>query len=159
MSSLDSVLRVRRHELSQRQAVLAQAIAADQELAAQQERHTQTAGQMSAQVAERTAGGPVDVAAISARLLYAGQMRATAQAVQRQRELVAQQIGVCRRAVARADADVKAVEQILEKRALAAAKARAKREQLAAEDQWQAGQLIAAGQSDEADETLARRTA
>ena len=132
--SLESVLRFRRHTLQQRQATLAQAIAADAELRAEQDRRDAARGAVAAEVAAGSRSGPVDVAAMSSRLLYAGQMKAQHAAIASQRQLVAEQIALCRRAVAKADADVKAIERLLEKRAAEAKRIHARRTQHALED-------------------------
>ena len=141
-SSLDSVLTVRRHTLEQRQAALAAAVQADRQLEEAQATRDADRVAATAEAAARSQSGPVDVAAVSARLLYAQQLQAQRRALQAQRDQVAEQIAICRRAVAKADADVRAIERLLEKRAAEAAKQRAKREQIAMEEAFAAGRSV-----------------
>ena len=134
MSKLDSVLRYRRHLLSQRQADLAEALAADATLAAEQERRIGQKREVAAEAAAASGRGRLDVAALSARLLYAGQMQAQYDGLARQRDAVAEEVALRRRAVAKADADVRAIEQILDKRAAAERKRQALRDQIRLEE-------------------------
>ena len=131
---LDSVLKYRRHRLAEAQAALAELLQADSRLAAmQEERRTSRAG-VAAEVAERSAGGRLDVAALSSRLLYAGQMQAAAAGLQQRRDTLAAPIDEARAAVAAADADVQAIEKLQEKRAAAARRQAMRREQITLEE-------------------------
>ena len=138
MAALDSVLTYRRHLLDQRQAELAKALRADRVLLDRiNEQSAERAG-VTAEAAAASASGPVDVAAVAARLYYSRHLQAESQQLASRRTLVAEQIALCRQAVAKADSDVKAIEKILEKRAVAARKAAMKREQRTMEDAYAA---------------------
>ena len=138
MAALDSVLTYRRHLLDQRKADLAKAMQADTVLANRIDAQDSERAGVTAEAAAASAGGPVDIAAVAARLLYSRRLQAESQQLAAQRTVVAERITQCREAVAKADSDVKAIERILEKRAAAAHKAALKREQLTMEDAFAA---------------------
>ena len=143
MSSLESVLRYRTRILEERQSMLASVIAADETLAAEQRSRNQSREIASADAAARSHSGPIDVAAISARLLYAHQLRGQSEAIAAKRVEVAEQLAIARRAVAKADADVKAIERLLEKRAAEAKARHMRREQIALEEAFASAQMSA----------------
>ena len=136
--SLRSVLRVREQTLSARQSDLAEALQADAILQSQQDERATARASVTADAAARTRRGPVDIAAVSARLLYAGQMQAQTAAIEQQRAIVADEIALRRQAVAAADAEVKAIEKLLEKRAAEAKRTARRREQIILEDRSRA---------------------
>ena len=139
--ALDSVLRYREHLLSQRQAALAEVLAVDGQLAEAERAATARREAVSAEAAAVGAVGRIDVSALSSRLLYSGLQQSEAVAIAQQRSLLAEEVAVRRRAVAKAEADVRAIERVIEQRAEAAKKVADRKAQLTLEDGWLTRQL------------------
>ncbi|QDT65647.1 flagellar export protein FliJ [Calycomorphotria hydatis] len=82
--------------------------------------------------------GAVDVDRVSARRYYASQLAAKATLAERELMTVREQLQACRQALAQADADVKAMEQLKAKQLAEHEKLELDRVEREATDQWSA---------------------
>ena len=91
-----------------------------------------------AEVAGLSKTGRIDINAVTARRYYTTQLRGEAIRITRTRQDLELRIAEQRSVVAQADAAVKAVEKLIEKREEEARVEAARRNQLLIEDQWSA---------------------
>jgi flagellar protein FliJ len=85
---------------------------------------------------------PLAIDASAMRRYHSIQLRAQIGIIDQRRELLAGQLRLCREALTRADADVKALEQLEAKQLAAFLDETRKREQREIEDVWSARQLL-----------------
>ncbi|MBL4883867.1 MAG: flagellar FliJ family protein [Planctomycetaceae bacterium] len=139
---LDSLLKYRKHQRDQcRQllgSILEQETASLNEIqSTQQERE-----QVSEEIRVESAQGAVDVQFNASRRFYQSQLDLNIRQVQMQLEQVREQIVLCRKALQQADAAVKALEQLREKRLQKHEYHEAKRLEVEMQDAWSAIQQI-----------------
>ncbi len=91
------------------------------------------------EINDLTRSGRVDVEAASQRRFHGGVLLGEIEAVDRRRNVVEQQLSVCRRALVEADREVRVLERLREKRRVEHAYESGRREQLALEDAWVSG--------------------
>ena len=85
--------------------------------------------------------GRIDIDRAAARRYYAGRLQIDLLLAERRRELVANQIDLCRQALVRADQDVKSLEKLREKQAEDFRLEQDRRTQQTLEDNWRSVQL------------------
>ncbi len=90
------------------------------------------------------ASGSVDISGSAARRYYSGQLVVEMRLVDRRREVVAQQIDLCRKALVRADQEVKALEKIEEKQRSEYDYEQERRTSRELEDAWSAARSVEA---------------
>ena len=113
---LESLLRYRKNRRDLCRQLLAQILANLQQL--KQDRQSlqrRRVGQID-ELRQLGAGGDVDIDRSAARRYYAGHVLGEIQLVDRNREIVAEQLARCRETLIRADQEVKALEKLREKR-------------------------------------------
>lgn len=113
----EALLRLRRHKRDLCRQILAHVVATDQQLAMQRADVERARAVLLGEL--RDLGRPgelVDIDRAAARRLHAGQLLAEVRLLDRDRELVAQQIALCRQGLVQADRDVKVLEKLEEKR-------------------------------------------
>lgn len=137
---LKSLLNYRESLRDQCRQVLAQWLARDANLAAQEtELILEREQQLSEIRAEQNQNAPLNVDRLSNRRYRAGQLTVDMQAIARQRQELAQQIALCRQALVKADQGVKVLEQLSEKQWTEYRAEVEKREARDREEIWQAG--------------------
>lgn len=137
---LDAVQTQRASRRDVERAALAKLLDEDSQLEAKlNELLDDQMGQL-AEVAGMSQSGRVDVRAAAARRYYATQLRSEAVGLAAARQELAKEIAVQRSQLAAADAAVKAVENLIEKRAEEQRVAADRRTQIRIEDEWAAGQ-------------------
>lgn len=109
---LDSLLRYRESRRDLCRQVLAEVLADDRALVELGERLLRDRASQLDELRALGEAGRVDVDGSSARRYFAGQLTGEYRGVQRRREVVAQQIEMCRRALVQADRDVKVLEKM-----------------------------------------------
>jgi flagellar protein FliJ len=104
-------------------------------LGQRQDRHAQHLRQFE-EIRRCTAPGSVDVDGAAARQYHAGQITRDVVQLERQIEVVEQQLESCRAALASAERDVDVLDRLEQKQRKAFEYEQARREQLALEDAW-----------------------
>ena len=144
---LESLLRYRENQRDLCRQVLAQILAEQQRLRqsrlALEQQRTDLLDEMR-QLGER---GEVDIDRSAARRYYAGQMLGEIRAVDRNGEVVAEQLARCRQTLVQADRDVKALEKLREKRETEFQYEQQRREHRELDDIWHATHLTEVGRS------------
>ncbi len=108
----ESLLSYRENRRDLCRQLLARVLADEQELIAQREQLvSHRIGQLE-ELRQISDMGRVDVDRSAARRYFAGRLVAEIDMVDRRRQLVVQQIGLCRQTLARADQDVKVLEKL-----------------------------------------------
>ena len=111
----EPVLKLRRYRRDLCRQLLAQVLADDAQLVSQRQSMESARQHQLAELRSLSEGGVVDISGAASRRYYIGQLAGEIRAVEHRREVVAQQIALCRQALVRADQDVKALEKIGEK--------------------------------------------
>ena len=111
----EPVLKLRRYRRDVCRQLLAQVLADDAQLVSQRQRLEFARERQLDELRALSEGGVVDISGAAARRYHSGQLAGEIRAVEYRREVVAQQIALCRQALVRADQDVKALEKIGEK--------------------------------------------
>jgi flagellar export protein FliJ len=111
----EPLLNLRRYRRDLCRQLLAGVLDDDARLVAERRRLEETRHKQLAEMRRLGEQGVVDVGGSSARRYYSGQLTVEMRLVDHRREVVAQQIELCRQALVRADQDVKALEKIAEK--------------------------------------------
>lgn len=136
----ESVLKMRRHKRSLCRQLLGEILQADQRLIDQRSELEQLRQRQFAEIRNRQAVGVVDIDAASSLRLYAGQIQAQIQNTIANRNILAKQIEACRKTLARAEQDVKAMEKLSDKYRDAFFYAQNKKEEQELEETWAATQ-------------------
>lgn len=112
----DALLRLRRHKRDLCRQLLAQVFASDQELLNRRARVEADRNEVLDQLRGLGgAGQTVDIDRAAARRFHSGQLLVELRLIDRNRDLVAQQIRLCREALIKADQDVRVLEKLQEK--------------------------------------------
>lgn len=137
---LNAVLTQRESVRDRERMALGKLLAEDAKIGSKIDEYLADQMRQLAKVADLTREGRVDVQAVMSRRYYAGQLRAELLMLNAAREELGQEIAEQRGKLAQADAAVKAVENLLAKRAEQARIEAERRTQLQVEDQWAASQ-------------------
>ena len=119
--------------------LLAQILDSERELAMQKHQLEQTRDQQLEQLRSILDNGTADIDGAAARRFYAGQLTAEIAAVERNRDIVAEQQAICRQALSRTDRDVKILEKLEEKYRTAFLYEEERRAARELEDTWMSG--------------------
>lgn len=112
---LESLLRLRRNQRDLCHQLLAEVMRREEELLAARQ-HVETDRRMQlAEMQELTSEGDVNVEGVTTRRYYAGQLIGDIGSIERQRQIVAQQLVLCRRRLMQADQAVKMLEKLSDK--------------------------------------------
>lgn len=136
-----SLLNYRKHRRELCRIYLGHVLANDRELIAQ--RHSFEQDRMNQLQELRGLGerGAFDIDSSSSRRYYAGQLVGFMQLVDRNRELVADQMALCRKALSKADQEVKVLEKLEEKQKSEFLYQEERRNAHELEDIWMAGHI------------------
>jgi len=110
----ESVLKYRLYRLEQCRNLLAQILADDHSLVMNHRQLTQGKRLQIEDLRNLGRPGGIDVDAIAARRYYVGQLMGQMQMVEHQRRVIAEQIQMCRKALTKAEQEVKVLEKLKE---------------------------------------------
>jgi flagellar protein FliJ len=113
--TLESLLRYRRHRRDLVVNLLAQILADDHKLAAQQAETEEDRQRQIGELKALSESGALDVDRSASRRYYAGLLSGQLQGIARSRATVAGQLDLCRKALVRADQDVKLLDRLKDK--------------------------------------------
>lgn len=136
----ESVLKMRRHKRSLCRQLLGEILQADQRLVEERGRLETLRQEQLQEIRLRQDLGRVDVDAGASLRYYAGQLQTQIQSVVANRRVLEQQLSACRRALAQAEQDVKAMEKLSDKHRDAFQYAQIRKESLELEETWSATQ-------------------
>jgi flagellar protein FliJ len=145
--SLASLLRYRRHRRDLCRQLLAEVLADEQRLHAEQRASEHERRELLAEIRELGDAGPVDIDRSAARRYYAAQLSRRIAGTAQRRQLVAGQLDLCRQALTRADGEVRMLERLEETRRAEHRYQEDRRAERELEDAWNSGQLVRKGQS------------
>lgn len=111
---LKSVLKLRQYRRDLCRQLLAQILSDDAALIAERQRHERNRQVQLEELKAIGASGSVNVDRTSARRYFCGQLTVAMRIVDQRREIVAQQLEMCRKALIRADQEVKSLEKVEE---------------------------------------------
>jgi len=137
---LESLLKLRKYERDVRQQRLVEKLAEDQQLLDQRNRLEQAREQVLEELRQLQQARVVKVEQAAARRYYAGRLLAVILEVERQRQLLKQEIERRRRELAEAEKKVKVLEKLKEKQRAEHQYEALRAEALALEDTWAAAQ-------------------
>ncbi len=137
--------RYREHQRDLCRQLLAQAIADDATLRAQQDELTASREQLLAEIAAMQQQQRLNVGEAAARRYHAARLQGQVQAITIQREDVARRIQLCRQTLVKADQGVKVLEKLEEQARTAAEQLREHKESREREEAWQAGKTARSG--------------
>lgn len=135
---LESLLKYRILRRDECRRLMGEIMQHDAELVADQQRLTADRGMQLEEMRHLGTSGAVNIDASAARRFYAGQLTGSIKEIDRRREMVAEQLNLCRQALVKADQDVKALEKLKEKQELEFRQAWEKRQQYELEESWSA---------------------
>jgi flagellar FliJ protein len=135
---LEPLLRFRRHRRDLCRQVLAQLVADDRALAAQQQAVERSRAELLDELRGIGKQGEVDVDRAVTRRDFAGQLVADAKLLQHRKTLLAAQLELCRQALLKSDQEVKAIEKLEDQRRAEFEYQNARRGQQMLEDAWSA---------------------
>ena len=141
---LTSLLSYRRHRRELCRQLLAEVLADDARLRAEQDELAHEHGEVLNELRRLGEGGALDVDRAATRRYYAALVRRRIDASQGRRQLVANQLHLCRQALVKADGEVRMLERLEETRR---AEHRSREERRTAhelEDLWNARQQMQA---------------
>ena len=115
MFPLESLLRYRKNRRDLCRQLLAQILTNLQQLKQDRQSLQRRRVDQIDELRQLGAGGDVDIDRSAARRYYAGHMLGEIQLVDRNREVVAEQLARCRETLIRSDQEVKAIEKLREK--------------------------------------------
>lgn len=139
---LRALLNYRKHRRDLCRMLLAQLLADERQLDADRRRLTVAREMQVDEIRRINQRRPLPIDASAMRRYHSIQLRAQIGVIDQRRELLAGQLQLCREALTRADADVKALEQLEQKQLAAFLYEARKREQRESEDVWSARQLV-----------------
>ena len=137
----DALLQYRRHRRDLCRQVLAQVLADDRALVEQRQLLEQNRISQLQQLRQIVGDGEVNVDAAASRRYFAGRLVADIADTERNRDLVSQQIEVCRAVLTKADQDVKVLEKLREQRQAEFLYEEDRRSTRELEDNWMATRL------------------
>lgn len=143
----DSLLNYRRHRRDLCRQVLADILANQQQLA---ERRQMLEQQRSGQLDEiRTMHRPgqIEIDRTAARRYYAGQMQIDIGYLDRDRNVVAEQLARCRQALVEADRNVKVLEKLRDKRQAEFTATQSRKEARELDESWMAARIKKLGEN------------
>ncbi len=108
----ESLLNYRRSKCDLCRQLLAQVLASDHRLLADRKSLEQQRHKQLQELRELVAAGEVDVDRSASRRYFAGQVLGDIRLVDRNRQIVAEQLDLCRQALSKADRDVKVLEKL-----------------------------------------------
>jgi flagellar export protein FliJ len=138
---LEPVLRYRRSRRDLCRQYLAQVLADDRKLVEQRERIQKEQLRQLDELRGIGKSGTISVEGATARRYYLGQLAGEIRVVDHNRTIVAGQLELCRKALAHAEKEMKVLEKLRDKQALAARDAQLHREGLELEEVWQAAHM------------------
>ncbi len=136
---LQTLLKFRCNRRDQCRQVLAEVLARDAELSAEKSRVIGLRNDQLRELRRLNACEELDIDASASRRFFAGQLHVMLSQIDRQRELVASQIKLCRQTLVQADRDVKVLENLSEKQEAEYLYAQERAVQRELEDSWSAG--------------------
>jgi flagellar protein FliJ len=139
---LRGLLNYRKNRRDLCRMLLAQLLADDRSLAADRTNLTAARAQQLDEIRRINERRPLPIDASATRRYHSIQLLARIRGVDERRELLAGQLRLCREALTRADADVKALERLEEKQLAAFLYEANRREQREREDLWSARRLV-----------------
>jgi len=142
---LEALLAYRRHQLDQCRQLMAEVLADHQQFVDQQTEIAEDRAAMLEQIREDSVFGQVDIRRAAASRYYVSQLDGQKRALAAQLNRTEQQLELCRQAVQQADAAVKVLEKLKEKRFKVFQQKELAREELMLNESWAAS---ARGQHD-----------
>lgn len=136
------VLKLRRYRRDLCRQLLAQILADDAALVAERQRHENHRAAQIQEMSRLSTGGSIDVDRASSRRYFCGQLTLAMRIVDQRREVVAQQLAMCRAALVRADQEVKALEKLEEAQRTAFDYERERASGREMEDAWMAAHAL-----------------
>lgn len=133
---LEPLLRYRRHRRDLCRQMLAEILADEHRLILQRSRLDRARAEQLEEMKELARSARLDIDRTAARRYHAGYLLAETRQLERSRELIQQQIDLCRRALVLADRDVKVLERLKERQYAEFAERAARRAQLELEETW-----------------------
>lgn len=109
---LKPVLKLRQYRRDLCRQLLAQILADDAALIAERQRHENNRRAQLEELKTISASGGINVDRSASRRYFCGQLTVAMKIVDQRREIVAQQLEMCRKALVRADQEVKSLEKI-----------------------------------------------
>lgn len=137
-SPLHAVLTQRERRRDTERVRLGQLLNEDRRLAVEGEKITEERSRQQAELADMSRSGRIDVNAASARKYYTSQLNADVQRLGVSREKLSAALKIQRQRLAAAEASVKAVENLIEKREAEQRLVADRKAQLVLEDEWAA---------------------
>ena len=145
---LASLLSYRRHRRELCRQLLAEVLADDSRLRAEQQELEQEHGELLDELRRLGQSGGMDVDRAAARRYYAALVGRRIDTALERRRLVANQLQMCRQALVRADGEVHMLERLEESRRSAHRSEQERRAALELEDLWSARRRMASRQGD-----------
>jgi len=136
-----SLLNFRRHRRDLCRLYLAQVLAKDRKLIGQRHSLKRERLEQLHELREIGRAGNMDIDRSASRRYFAGQLTGEMHLVDRNRELVAQQLKLCQQALSKADQDVKVLEKLEEKQRAEFLYHRERRDGHELDEIWMAGHL------------------
>jgi flagellar biosynthesis chaperone FliJ len=140
--SLSALLKFRKNRRDHCQRLLAQVLADEAGLIAQRETLIAARERQFEEIRQLSRRGHVTVDGTAMRRFHSLQLLAGVHGVDEKRQLVAQQLHLCRQALSKADAEVKVLERLEEKQRAAFLYDAERRAQLEREDAWTSRWLL-----------------
>jgi flagellar export protein FliJ len=140
--SLTSLLTYRRHRRELCRQLLAEVLADDLRLRAEQEELRHEHGELLDELRDLGRGGGFDVDRAAARRYYAALVSRRIDASMERRQLVANQLHLCRQALVKADGEVRTLERLEETRRSEFRAEHERRAALELEDIWNARRRV-----------------
>jgi len=137
---LEAVLRYRRNVRDLRRQVLAQVFEAQQTLVHERQNLHRRREQQIAQIREYAGPGEVDIDRTASRRYFTGQLTMQLALNDRNRQLVARQVELCRKQLIEANRDVKVLEELKDRRYAEHIYRQEQIERRELEEGWQAAQ-------------------
>jgi flagellar protein FliJ len=140
--SLSALLKYRKNRREHCQRLLAQVLADDAVLFSQRQKLLAERDRQFEEIRALSRRGRVTVDGAAARRYHSLQLLGSVRGIDEKRQVVAQQLQLCRQALAKADADVKVLERLEEKQRADFAYHAERRAQHEREDAWNARWLL-----------------
>ena len=112
----ESLLKYRRNQRDLCRQLLAKVLADDDRLAAQKKTLVQNRNDLLDELRNLSQAGEIDVSRSASRRYYAGQLLGDIRLVERNQQLVLEQLQLCQQVLTKADQEVKVLEKLEERR-------------------------------------------
>ena len=136
-----ALLNFRRYRRNLCRFYLAEVLANDRDLVSQRHSLVRNRNDQLNELREISREGDVNIDRSASRRYFAGQLTGEMQLVDRNRELISQQLKLCRQALSKADQDVEVLEKLEEKQREEFRYHEERREEHELEEAWMSGHL------------------